>query len=162
MGGDPGPVTRRRGCRRHPPLASGFRFFAAPPGQPRARRGTDVVLLVPAVLGLALAIAAYPPSSLEQSLESFLASLPGWLDPVWGFLVDLLWLWALLLIAIALVRVRLVVVGQAVAALVLAALLSLWASRLAVGTWPDLADAIFGTADAATLPRRRGRPRRRQ
>jgi hypothetical protein len=44
----------------------GFRFFATPADQPRARRGTDVVLLVPALLGLALAIAAYAPSSLER------------------------------------------------------------------------------------------------
>jgi di/tricarboxylate transporter/uncharacterized membrane protein YbhN (UPF0104 family) len=129
-----------------------FKFFAAPPGQPRARRGTDVVLLVPALLGLVLAIAAYPPSSLEQSLETFLAGLPGWLDPVWGFLSDLLWLWALVLVAIASVRVRLVVVAQALAALVLGALLALWATRLATGSWPELADAIFGTSRAPRFP----------
>jgi hypothetical protein len=145
------PVTPRVGAPVPAP-GLGFRFFAAPRGQPRARRGTDLVLLVPAVLVIALAIAAYPPSSLEQSLEAFLVALPDWLDPVWGFLSDLLWLWALALIAIALARVRLVVVGQAVAALVLAALLSLWASRLAVGAWPDIADAIFGTADAERFP----------
>src|SRR5580765_7883758 len=100
MGEGSGPL-------RTPPVAPslGIKFFAAPAGQPRARRGTDVVLLVPALLGLALAIAAYPPSSLEQSFEAFLAALPGWLDPVWGFLADLLWLWALVLVAIALVGV---------------------------------------------------------
>ena len=145
------PVTRGVGTPVPAPRL-GFRFFAAPAGQPRARRGTDVVLLVPAVVVLALAIAAYPPSSLEQSLESFLASLPGWLDPVWGFLSDLLWLWALVLAAVALVRVRLVVVGQAVAAVVLAALVALWAGRLAVGSWPDITDALFGTADARPFP----------
>jgi hypothetical protein len=107
------PVTPRVGAPVPAP-GLGFRFFAAPRGQPRARRGTDLVLLVPAVLVIALAIAAYPPSSLEQSLEAFLVALPDWLDPVWGFLSDLLWLWALALIAIALARVRLVVVGQAV------------------------------------------------
>ena len=144
-------VTRGVGAPAPAPHL-GFRFFAAPAGQPRSRRGTDVVLLVPAVLGLALSIAAYPPSSLERSLESFLASLPAWLDPVWGFMVDPLWLWALMLIAIALLRVRLVVVGQAVAALGLAALLSLWSSRLAVGMWPGVADAIFGTAEAQRFP----------
>jgi uncharacterized membrane protein YbhN (UPF0104 family) len=110
------------------------------------------VLLVPALIGLALAIAAYPPSALEQSLETFLDGLPGWLDPVWGFLSDLLWLWALLLVAIALVRVRLVVLGQAAAALVLAALVALWSARLATGSWPDVADAVFGTAHAVDFP----------
>jgi uncharacterized membrane protein YbhN (UPF0104 family) len=133
-------------------LALRIRFFAAPAGQPRARRGTDVVLLATATVALALAIAAYPPSSLEQALESFLAGLPGWLDPVWGFLSDLLWLWSLVLIAIALVRARFVVVAQASAALVLAALVALLASRLATGSWPDVSDAIFGTARAARFP----------
>jgi uncharacterized protein (TIRG00374 family) len=133
-------------------IGFGIRFFAAPAGQPRARRGTDVVLLLVAVLGLVLAIAAYPPSSLERSLETFLAALPGWLDPVWGFLSDLLWLWAVVLVAVALVRRRLVVVAQAAAALVLAALLALWASRLATGDWPALADSVFGTAGGPRFP----------
>jgi uncharacterized membrane protein YbhN (UPF0104 family) len=107
---------------------------------------------VPAALVLVLAIAAYPPSSLERSLETFLAALPGWLDPVWEFLSDLLWLWALVLVAVALVRFRLVVVAQAVAALVLAVLLALWSSRLAAGSWPDVSDALFGTAVARPFP----------
>ncbi|HYX75800.1 MAG TPA: lysylphosphatidylglycerol synthase domain-containing protein, partial [Gaiellaceae bacterium] len=136
-------------------LGLGFRFFAAPAGQPRARRGTDAVLLATALLGLALAIAAYPPSSLERSLETFLAGLPGWLDPVWGFLSDLLWLSALVLVAVAAVRRRLVVVAQALAALVLAALLALWATRVAAGSWPALGDAIFGTAGAPRFPAQR-------
>jgi uncharacterized membrane protein YbhN (UPF0104 family) len=136
-------------------LGLGMRFFAAPRGQPRARRGTDVVLLVLALSGLALAIAAYPPSSLERSLEAFLAALPGWLDPVWGFLSDLLWLWALALIAIALARRRLVFVAQALAALVLAALLGLCSARLAIGSWPPLGDTVFGAAGAPSFPRAR-------
>jgi uncharacterized membrane protein YbhN (UPF0104 family) len=130
----------------------GFRFFAAPPGQPRARRGTDVVLLAGALLGLILATAAYPPSSLERSLEAFLAGLPGWLDPIWGFLFDLLWLWPLVLVVIALVRRRFVVVAQAAAALVLGALAAFVACRVATGSWPDVADAVFGTAGAPRFP----------
>jgi len=132
--------------------ALGPRFFAAPAGQPRARRGTDVVLLVAALLGLALAIAIYPPSALERSLESFLAALPGWLGPVWGFLADLLWLWALLLVAIPLIRLRFVVVAQALAALVLGALIALVAARLAIGSWPALDSLAFGTSDAPAFP----------
>jgi len=136
-------------------LGLGLRFFAAPREQPRARRGTDVVLLVLALVGLALAIAAYPPSSLERSFEALLAALPGWLDPVWGFLSDLLWLWALALMAIALVRRRFVVVAQALAALVLAALLALYAARLANGSWPPIGDTVFGAAGAPSFPRAR-------
>jgi uncharacterized membrane protein YbhN (UPF0104 family) len=129
-----------------------MKFFAAPRDQPRARRGTDVVLLVPALVGLVVAVAAYPPSSLERSLETFLAALPHWADPVWEFLTDLLWLWAVVLIAVALVRVRLVVVAQALAAVVLAALLALWATRYATGSWPPVLDSVLGRAGAPTFP----------
>src|SRR5262249_33044420 len=63
------------------------RWFAAPRDQPRARRGTDVVILVAAAIALGLAIAAYPPSAS--------VSLPGWIARLCAFLADLLWLWAL-------------------------------------------------------------------
>ena len=64
-------------------IRRGFRLFAAPAGQPRARRGTDVVLLVASLLGVVLATLAYPPSAFERSLVRLLAAIPGWLDPVW-------------------------------------------------------------------------------
>src|SRR5262249_47965934 len=144
------------GVRLPAALGLGVRFFAAPRDQARARRGTDVVLLVPALVGLALAIAAYPPSSLERSLETFLAALPGWLAPVWGFLSDLLWLWALVLVAVALVRGRLVVVAQALASIALAVVLALCATRLATGSWPQpvgpRVGAVCGTARAERFP----------
>ena len=63
-----------------------------------APRATDLVLLVIALVGLAAAVIAYPPSGFEVALQRFLASVPGWLDPVWGFLSDLTWLFALVLI----------------------------------------------------------------
>ncbi len=121
-----------------------MRVFAAPAGQPRARRATDLVLLAFALAGLAVAIAAYPPSSFELSLERLLASVPSWLDPVWEALADLLWVWALALVLFALARRRLVVVGQAVASVAVAVLLGLAAARLALGGWPDVTAAVLG------------------
>jgi uncharacterized membrane protein YbhN (UPF0104 family) len=135
-----------------PLLRRGPKAFAAPPGQPRARRATDLVLLVPALLGLALALAAYPPSSFERALERLLASIPGWLEPVWEFLTDALWLWAIVLVVAALVRGRLAVVAQALASLVLAAAVALVAARLAIGAWPDLVGALLGTDDSPRFP----------
>jgi uncharacterized protein (TIRG00374 family) len=154
IGGVPAEESERsaRSGIGAPVAALRIRFFAAPAGQPRARRGTDVVLLVSAVVGLLLAMAAYPPSSLERSLEAVLAGLPDWLDPVWGFLADLLWLWPLILVAIALLRRRLVVVAQAVAALVLGAIVAILACRIATGSWPELGDAVFGTSAAPRFP----------
>ncbi len=133
-------------------LRGGLRVFAAPPGQPRARRATDVVLLVPALLGLGVAIAAYPPSSFERSLERFLRSIPGWLDPAWGFLSDALWLWAVVLVAVALLCRRFVAVGEALAAAVLAVLVGLVSARLTLGSWPDLSAAIAGTSGSPRFP----------
>jgi len=109
-------------------------------------------MLVPALLGLLLAVAAYPPSSFERSLERFLASVPSWLDPAWGFLSDGLWLWAVLLVVVALLSRRLVVAGEALAAVVLAGLLGIVAARLTIGEWPDLWAAIAGTSSAPRFP----------
>jgi len=133
-------------------LARGLKVFASPRGEPRARRATDLVLLVIALVGLAAAVIAYPPSGFEVALQRFLASVPGWLDPVWGFLSDLTWLFALVLIGIAVVRLRFVVLAQAIGSLVLAAFLAIVVVRFAVGSWPDISDAVIGTAGAPPFP----------
>ena len=133
-------------------LARGLKVFASPPGEPRTRRATDLVLLVLALLGLVATVVAYPPSGFELALQRFLASIPHWLDPLWGFLSDLTWLFALLLLVISVVRLRVAVVAQAVGSLVLAALLGLLVVRLAVGSWPDVSDALLGTANAPRFP----------
>ena len=133
----------------------GIKLFAAPRDQPRARRGTDVVTLVAALLGVALAIVAFPPSETELSLARLLASLPDWLEPLWEFCTDLLWFVALVLVGAALVRRRVFVVLQALAALLLAALLVLVAARLALGSWPEVSSALLGRADATRFPNAR-------
>ena len=142
------------GLKTHAAVSSSrsVRLFAAPAGQPRGRRGTDVVLLVAALLGLAIGVVLYPPGSFERSLERFLASIPGWLDPVWGFFSDFTWFWAVLLVVLALARRRWFVVGQALAAVVIGVLAGLAAARLAIGSWPDVSDAVFGTARATRFP----------
>ncbi len=133
-------------------IARGLKVFASPPGQPRARRATDLVLLVLTLTGLVVAIVAYPPSGFEVALQRFFQSIPDWLAPVWGFLSDLTWLFAIVLLVVALVRVRLVVVVQAVGALLFAAAIGVCAVRLAVGSWPEISDAVIGTAAAPRFP----------
>ena len=92
IGGDRGVQATAGRFRR------GIRIFASPVTQPRFRRATDILMLVPALLGTAFLIVAYPPSAFERSLATFLASVPAWLDPMWGFLYDLLGLWAIALV----------------------------------------------------------------
>ena len=116
-------------------LRRGFRIYASSRNDDRrTRRATDVILLVVGLLGLWLLTAAYPPSSFETSFENFLASFPGWLDPIWGICYDLLWLWAILLVIAAAISRRRVVAVQALAALVLGAVVALVVSRLALGS----------------------------
>jgi glycosyltransferase 2 family protein len=133
-------------------LRRGFRLFAAPPGQPRARRGTDVVLLVGSLIAVAIATAAYPPSAFERSLQRLLATIPHWLGPVWGSFEDLAWLVAVALVVLALVRRRWFVLVQVAGALVIGAVTALVAARLALGSWPDLGDALLGTSRAPRFP----------
>jgi uncharacterized membrane protein YbhN (UPF0104 family) len=129
-----------------------LRVFSAPVGQPRFRRATDVLLLVPAILGLALLIVAYPPSVFERSLDSFFGAIPGWLDPAWGFLYDLLALWAIVLVLAAVLGKRYAVVVEAVAAFVLALVVALVSARLALGHWPALWDAIRSGSNGPRFP----------
>ena len=128
------------------------RLFASPPGEPRVRRATDVLLLVPALGGVALLVAAYPPSEFERSFSSFLDSAPGWLGPVWAFLYDLLPLWALVLLGFGVFCRRRLVVFEAVGAAVVAVAVAVVSARLALGHWPDVGLAILGRDDSPTFP----------
>jgi uncharacterized membrane protein YbhN (UPF0104 family) len=130
----------------------GFRLFSASSGHDRFRRATDVLALVPAVVGLALLIVAYPPSVFELSLDRFFAAVPGWLDPAWRFLYDLLGLWAIVLVVAALFARRYSVAFEAVAAFVLALAVALVSARLALGHWPAFWDSVKGDSRAPSFP----------
>src|SRR5688572_4400667 len=97
-------------------VGQGLRVFSASRGTRRFRRASDVIVLIPALLFLAGLIVAYPPSRLERSLAAFLASAPGWLDPVWGIAYDLLALWVIVLAVLSIGGRRLVVVLEAAGA----------------------------------------------
>ena len=128
------------------------RIYSSPRGRPRFRRATDVVLIVAAALGLGLLVAAYPPSELERSFSAFLDSFPGWLDPAWAFLDDVLWLWALVLIVAAVIARRPAVALEGIGAVLVAIVLAYTAARLATGDWPDFFAAIRGGSDAPSFP----------
>src|SRR5262245_22283195 len=143
------------GCadRRHAPASLGLgRIFSSLPGQPRIRRATDLLVLGPVLLVLGLLIIAYPPGDFERSLESFLTSFPGWLDPVWNLVYDLLPAYAVVLLLVVLVKRRRDVLLEALGSLVLALLIGLVSARFATGSWPGLREAIGGGSDAASFP----------
>ncbi|MCZ7589799.1 MAG: flippase-like domain-containing protein [Gaiella sp.] len=133
---------------RHVPA----RLFASSRGRRRFRRATDVFLLVPSLLGLGLVVATYPPSAFERSLIRLLATLPGWLGPLWELLYDGLALAAVVLVVAALVCRRSAVLLQAAAAVVLAIAITVAAARLAIGDWPDLGEQLRLRVDGSTFP----------
>jgi hypothetical protein len=55
------------------------------------RRGTDVVLLAPAVVALWAAIVSYPPRRVERALERLLDTFPGLLGRAWELLASTRW-----------------------------------------------------------------------
>lgn len=137
---------------RRAPAGRAVRVYASRVGQARVRRATDLLVLAAALLALASLIVAYPPGDFERSLESFLASWPGWLDPVWDLIYDLLAVWAVVLLLAVLVSRRLDVLLEGVGALLLALLIAVVSARLAAGSWPDLGDAVGGGSETAPFP----------
>lgn len=116
------------------------------------RRATDVLLLVPSLLGLAGLVLAYPPGPLERSLVALLAAIPDWLSPVASFFYDLLALTAILALATTLVARRWFVLANTLGSLVLSGLVALGAARLALGHWPSVEHAFESGSRAPDFP----------
>jgi uncharacterized membrane protein YbhN (UPF0104 family) len=119
------------------------RLFATSGGEPRARRATDAVLLVVALIGLGLASAAESPlPGFARAVASFAAAVPNFLDALWQLSLDLLAVLAVGLIVAALVRRRRSVARDMGVAVLLAGCVWLVASRAVAGSWPDVWDAL--------------------
>jgi uncharacterized membrane protein YbhN (UPF0104 family) len=129
-----------------------LRVFSSPRGGPHYRRATDVLLLVPAMVGIVALVLAYPPGPLERSVVSLLAAIPDWLSPVASFFYDLLALAAVLALASALVARRWFVLAQTLASLVLSVLAALGAARLALGHRPNLEHILASGTRAPDFP----------
>ena len=147
------PTTRPAGPVLPPWLPGpGYRIFSSPSGAARFRRATDVLVLLPSLVGLIVLVLAYPPGRFERALASLLASVPSWISPVANLLYDVLGAAAVVGVLAALAARRGVVVGQAAASLVLAVLVALGAARLALGSWPDVGKALTPGPGAPDFP----------
>lgn len=129
-----------------------IRIFSSPAREARFRRATDVVLLVPSLVALAILVATYPPDSFGRALARLLHTVPGFANPLWVVLYDLLAAWTLALLATALLSRRGFVLAQAFTAFALAAAVAFVSARLAVGDWPQLADLVRRGANAPRFP----------
>ena len=130
---------------------AGRPLYAAPAGQVRVRRATDIVVLASCLIALAGLVAAQPPGPFEQSLLALLETFPDWLAPVWGFLTGLLVLWSAVMLVAPLLTRRTRITFEAVLAIALAILIGLLAARAAGGHWPG-GEAASGLENALQFP----------
>jgi uncharacterized membrane protein YbhN (UPF0104 family)/tRNA A-37 threonylcarbamoyl transferase component Bud32 len=125
------------------PRVRGIRIFASPVDEPRARRATDVVLGVGALVGLLLLCwVAEPPASFEQALVDLVDAVPTFLRGVWQLLFDLLAVWAIVLVVTAAVRRRGSLVRDQLLAAAVALVVAAVAGRLVEGAWPHIWSAL--------------------
>jgi uncharacterized membrane protein YbhN (UPF0104 family) len=133
--------------------AAGFRFYASPVDQPRARRATDVLLAAAACTALVvLGLVNQPPASLERAVIDLLAALPGFLDGAWQLLYDLLPLWAVALTLLSLGRRRFSLARDQLLAALAALVVGVTASRLVDASWSDAWSALQASQPPALFP----------
>ena len=83
------------------------RLFATPADEPRARRASDVSLLIVGVVGLiSLSLAAIPLPGIVRALAALLEEIPSFFDGVWQVTLDVLAVLAVVLVVLSGVRRR--------------------------------------------------------
>lgn len=147
----PEPTTQRDVVHRVIPR--GVRLFAAPREEPRARRASDVILLVLTLVTLVVVgMVAEPPSGFEQAVVDLVNAIPDALDGLWQLFWDLPILWMVALVAVALVRKRGAVARDMVLSILLAAAGALVTIRVVQGAWPDLWDELTISSAPPSIP----------
>lgn len=120
-------------------LRHGPRLYATDADEPRARRASDITLLLGASLTLtAISFAAVPQPGFARALTDLLAALPSFLEAIWQVFADLLVALALLLVVVALVRRRLSLLRDLVLSLVVAVVVWLVLGRIVQDSWPEV------------------------
>ncbi len=131
--------------------ARGVRLFADTADLERARRATDLILLVGSLIGLLLiGLVASPEPGFVRSITGFVEALPTALTGVWQVLADLPVLWGLAILASAVIRNRRRVARDMVFAVVVATVLWFVIARYIEGSWPE-ASALLGDVTPSEL-----------
>ena len=141
-GGTPEPHSEGGRLARLDPRALrhvDVRIFSSASDAPRARRPTDVVLLIVSLLGVVvLSFFAPGPTAVDGTVSDLVSELPGLFGWFWEISFDLLFGWTALLLLFALFakgRKRLFLTELVAGALALA--LSLVAGEVAGTDWPS-------------------------
>lgn len=131
----------------------GIRLFASTIDEPRARRVTDALSLLGAlVLLILLSGAAEPVPRFLRRLDDLLAAAPRVLTPVWQIGADLLVLAAVLLVVAVAVRRRVGVLRDLVLAGIVAAVVWPLVARAVGPAWPSIWDGLSATEPPAWYP----------
>ena len=132
------------------PSRRGVPFFAAAPGRPRERSGSDLLFLVVSVAsGLVLASAAVPPSGFEAAVVGVIDEVPDALGMLWRLAVATLLFWVLAIVLTAALRRRGEVLVDVLATSLVAIVAAVAAVRWLSGDWPSVARAATGGATGA-------------
>jgi len=114
-----------------------IRIFSSASDAPNARRPTDVILLIVAVVGVVtLSLFAPGPTAIDKTVSDLLTELPGLIGWFWNICYDLMIAWAIVLLVFALIargRKRLFFTELFTAGLTLG--LALLAGRVAGTDW---------------------------
>ena len=125
-------------------LRRGLRLFAGGGDQPRARRATDVILLVVSFVGIVLVgLVAIPEPGLSNAVTRFLLAFPNALIGMWELFADMPTVWAAILLVAAFVRGKAKVGRDMLFAIVVGLAMWLLLARVVTGDWPDL-PRLFG------------------
>jgi uncharacterized membrane protein YbhN (UPF0104 family) len=131
----------------------GVRLFSSVSEAERVRRPTDYALLFlgGGLLGLS-AIASDSADGAEAATAALIASLPNVLDGLWSLSVDLVLVWAVVLVVVAgVARGRRGLVRDQLIAALSAGLIAVLGHRVVEGGWPALGE-IFGSGAPTTYP----------
>lgn len=134
-------------------MRRGIHVFASDRDEPRARRPTDIALLLLTALGLGLlVIAARAGSAVQEDVDQLLAHLPLLLEGLWNFGSDLVVVWSLGLVVAALIGRRPSLARDCVLATVMALVGCSIANLVSGSPRPSVADQLTASGGPASFP----------
>lgn len=134
-------------------LRQGLRLFASVGEQPRARRATDVILLLSSALGVTLVgLIAVPEPGFSRAVTTFLAALPDVFDGMWQVLADLPVIWGVVLLVATFVRSHLKIGRDMLLAIFVGLASWFLMARLVNGVWPALDTLLDGVQPPPAFP----------
>ena len=120
---------------------------------PRARRATDVILLLVSLIGVALVgVIAVPEPGFSRAVTQFLVALPDALVGMWQVVADLPVIWALVVLAATFVRGRLKIGRDMLLAIAVGVVSWLLLARIVNGSWPDVAIVLDDVRPPPVFP----------